>query len=79
MEDKDIPLYVIVELLIRVSKYAEGIGNYRNHFISEGVATVFTESGVIHLPVELLIRQFHHPQNVSVDELKLLVKDYVPL
>lgn len=72
MEEKDIPLYVIVELLIRLSEF-ESVGNYKNHYIKDGQAYIFTQRMEIRIPVSLLLRQFEQPEDISMYELKSLL------
>jgi len=79
MANTSVPLYAIVEILIRLSEFNEEIGNYKNHFITDDNVRVTTTTGHILLPLNLIMKQFHAPEKIDNTTLKLIAFSYQPL
>jgi len=79
MMSNSVPIYAIVELLIRLEEYNENIGNYKNHVITEKNVRVTTSTGHILLPLSLVMNQFHSPDAIDETTLKLLAIGYTAI
>ncbi|WP_207534451.1 hypothetical protein [Desertivirga arenae] len=79
MTEKDIPLYVIVELLMRLSLQNDQIGNYKNHFFGPENTYVWTGNGSLVFPTTMLFRQFNQPSEITNDELMEVAQTFKPL
>ncbi len=74
---KDVlPVYAIVELLIRLTDFEPQIGDYRGHRAVDDQVIVKTTNGSIILSNDLVLRQFHTPENITTDELIRLAASF---
>ncbi|MFI5159743.1 MAG: hypothetical protein ACHQHN_00630 [Sphingobacteriales bacterium] len=69
MPKNSLPTYAIVELLIRLEKYNDKIGDYKAHAAYDDEVIVKTANGSIIFPGSLIIRQFESPQLIADNEL----------
>jgi len=69
MAKNNLPTYAIVELLIRLTKHNEAIGDYKDHAVYDTDVIVKTSSGTIVFPQTIVIRQFESPESITDDEL----------
>lgn len=74
-----VPLYAIVELLIRLGDYNDEIGNYKDHVILDKNVRVTTTTGHLLLPLSLVMNQFHSPDAIDEATLKLIALSYSPM
>lgn len=65
----NLPTYVLVELLIRVSSFEIKIGDYKNHTYFEDGVMVKTNRGTIHFPESLIMNQFQSPELITEQAL----------
>jgi len=70
MPKSNLPMYAIVELLIRLEKYDSKIGDYKDHAIYDDEVIVKTSNGSIRFPEHLILRQFESPELISEAELQ---------
>jgi len=76
MTSRSVPIYAIVELLIRMEEYNPEIGNYKDHMIVEKNVRVTTSTGHVTLPLSLVMNQFHSPEAIDETSLKLIAFAY---
>jgi hypothetical protein len=69
MPKNNLPTYAIVELLIRLSTYNSGIGDYKDHAVKDDEVMVKTSGGMIRFPVVLIEQQFSAPEQITEDAL----------
>lgn len=69
MEKLDLPIYAIVELLIRLSSHNIPVGDYKDHAIKGISVWVKTTTGTLLLSSDLVAKQFLKPEEVNTDEL----------
>ena len=69
MPKNSLPTYAIVELLIRLEKYNDKIGNYKGHAVYDTEVIVRTSGGSIIFPEAIIIRQFESPELITEKEL----------
>ena len=69
MQNNNLPTYAIVELLIRLEKYNQSVGSYKNHAGYNGGVIVKTSGGSIVLSQSVIIKQFETPELISDDDL----------
>jgi hypothetical protein len=69
MPKNTLPTYAIVELLIRLEKHNEAIGDYRGHAVYDTEVIVKTSGGSIILPESIITRQFESPELIVDNEL----------
>ncbi len=79
MRSMSVPIYAIVELLIRLEEYNPKIGNYKDHAITEKNVRVTTSTGHILFPLSLVMNQFHSPEAIDETTLKLMAVSYSPM
>ena len=65
----NLPTYVIVELLIRLSQYNYLIGEYKNHSVFNAGVMVMTSGGSISFPANIITQQFEDPTSITESEL----------
>lgn len=65
MPKDNLPTYVIIELLIRLTPFNGAIGNYKNHSVYGKGIMVQTSGGTIHFPESLIMDQFKAPERVT--------------
>jgi hypothetical protein len=69
MSKNNLPTYAIVELLIRLAKHNESIGDYKGHAVYDDDVIVKTSGGSIVFSQTLIVKQFESPELISEDEL----------
>jgi hypothetical protein len=79
MAKNNLPTYAIVELLIRLAKHNEAIGDYRDHAVYDNDVIVKTSSGTIIFPQTIVIKQFESPELITEDELVTIGARFKPL
>jgi hypothetical protein len=76
MSQNKMPLYAIVELLIRLSAFNNGIGNYKNHAERGDDVVIKTTNGSISLSKRLILSQFHTPDDINKRDLELMAMKF---
>jgi len=66
---RNLPTYVIVELLIRLAEHNSLIGDYKNHSFYDTGVMVKTTNGFIRFPETLIMQQFHSPELITNNDL----------
>jgi hypothetical protein len=69
MAKQNLPVYAIVELLMRLSHYNKRIGDYRGHTVRPDTVLVKTSGGTINFSQSLIMQQFEDPELVTHDAL----------
>jgi hypothetical protein len=69
MAKNNLPTYAIVELLIRLAKHNEVIGDYKDHAVYDNEVIVKTSGGTIVFPQTIVTKQFESPELITEDEL----------
>ncbi|WP_413669970.1 hypothetical protein ACEN9X_08560 [Mucilaginibacter sp. Mucisp86] len=72
MSQNTLPLYAIVELLMRLAGIDPQIGNYKNHSERGDNVFVKTTNGTIQLSRALILSQFHKPDDIEKRDLESL-------
>ncbi len=78
MNAQNIPVYAIVEVLIRVSNFDEGIGNYLNHVVQPEWVVIRTSKGVITFSNDLIAKQLEQPEKITNEELLDALANFEP-
>jgi hypothetical protein len=78
MPKRNLPVYAIVELLIRLEQHDKSIGGYKNHSIYDDGVIVKTTSGIIHFPEALILQQFAEPEMVTDHALLDIASSFKP-
>jgi hypothetical protein len=78
MENNNLPLYTIVELLARLSPFNAVIGEYKDHAVHDRGVIIKTTNGTIQLPKELILTQFHTPDQIGKHELEKAAITFKP-
>jgi hypothetical protein len=76
MSQNKLPLYAIVELLMRLSAFNARIGNYKNHAERGDDVIVKTTNGTISLSRLLILSQFHTPDDINKRDLELMATKF---
>jgi len=76
MSQNKLPLYAIVELLMRVAGINPQIGNYKNHAERGDEVIVKTTNGTIQLSKTLVLSQFHKPDAIGKRDLESLASRF---
>jgi hypothetical protein len=79
MNNQNLPLYAIVELLIRISSFDDRIGDYKNHSLIGQSINVITNKGLVILPSQLVAKQFSTPQTITIEELLQVAATFVKI
>ncbi|TWR25159.1 hypothetical protein FPZ43_16945 [Mucilaginibacter pallidiroseus] len=79
MQNRDLPIYAIVELLLRIATERKDVGDYKNHHFDDNGVTVTTTFGRIIFSTELIARQFLVPEQVSYIEIKEAQATFEPM
>ena len=74
MSKNALPTYAIVELLIRLEKYNDKIGNYKGHAGYDTEVIVKTSGGSIIFPESIIVRQFESPELITDSELASIAR-----
>jgi len=69
MLKSNLPVYAIVELLIRLAPHNDLIGNYKDHSLNGDNIKVKTTGGTIIFTLVLIMRQFENPELITDSEL----------
>lgn len=72
MSQSKLPLYAIVELLMRLTGVNSQIGNYKNHSERGDEVLVRTTNGTIQLSKALVLSQFNRPEDIQKQDLESL-------
>jgi len=72
MSQNTLPLYAIVELLMRLAGVDPQIGNYKNHSERGDNVLVKTTNGTIQLSRALVLSQFNKPEDIGKRDLESL-------
>jgi hypothetical protein len=78
MNEINLPLYAIVELLIRVSNLYGNIGDYHDHISQSDYAVIKTSKGTIRFSKAIITKQFMYPEKISNNELLKALKTFIP-
>jgi hypothetical protein len=78
MTKNNLPTYAIVELLIRLAKYNEAIGDYKGHAAYDNEVIVKTSGGTIVFLQTIVIKQFESPELITDDELVTIGAAFKP-
>jgi hypothetical protein len=70
------PLYVLYELLIRLTELDPMIGDFHTHKQMENGAIIRTNNGSLNVPKHILKKQFSSPSEVTEADLKQLVNEF---
>lgn len=70
------PLYVLYELLIRLTELDPMIGDFHEHKHLENGAVIKTNNGSLNVPKHILKKQFSSPSEVTEADLKRLVNEF---
>ena len=79
MAKNNLPTYAIVELLIRLTKYNDLIGDYKDHAVYDNDVIVKTSGGTIVFPLTIITKQFESPESISEKELAVAASEFNPL
>jgi hypothetical protein len=79
MTKNNLPTYAIVELIIRLAKYNDSIGDYKDHAVYDSEVIVKTSAGTIIFPQTLIVKQFESPELITGDELLAISARFKPL
>ena len=74
MPKNTLPTYAIVELLIRLEKYNDKIGDYKGHASYDTEIIVKTSGGSIIFPESIIVRQFETPELITDSELASIAR-----
>jgi len=72
------PTYAIVELLIRLTKYNDSIGDYKGHAVYDDDVIVKTSAGTIVFPQKLILKQFESPESITGADLAAVAAGFNP-
>jgi hypothetical protein len=76
MDKHSLPLYAIIELLIRITGYDDRIGDYKNHVFDQHYVTVTTTMGSIIISNEQIAKQFLKPAEITTEELLITASTF---
>ncbi len=76
MSQNTLPLYAIVELLMRLTGINPQIGNYKNHAERGDEVVVKTTNGTIQLSKAFVLSQFHKPEDIEKRDLESLASRF---
>ncbi|WP_114941715.1 hypothetical protein [Mucilaginibacter endophyticus] len=76
MSQSKLPLYAIVELLMRLAGVNAQIGNYKNHTERGDEVLVRTTNGSIQLSRTLVLSQFNRPEDIQKRDLESLASRF---
>ena len=77
MPQNKLPLYAIVELLMRLTGINPQIGNYKNHAERGDEVIVKTTNGTIQLSRALVLSQFHNPEDIGKRDLESMASRFI--
>lgn len=77
MKQHNLPLYAIVELLMRIALYNKSIGSYKDHSDEGDNVRVTTTAGYISFSTNLIAKQFLTPEEVTNSELSNAIATFV--
>jgi len=70
------PLYIYYELLIRLSEINPELGDYLSSSTHAQICILRTTLGTMHIPEELLDRQFNNPSLITISELEQVIATF---
>lgn len=73
-----LPVYAIVELLMRLAHLDKKIGSYKDHRVHDGYTLVKTTGGSICFPGDLVDKQFNDPEQITNNELAETLVTFKP-
>jgi hypothetical protein len=76
MSQSKLPLYAIVELLMRLTGINPQIGNYKNHAERGDEVIVKTTNGTIQLSRALVLSQFYKPEDIGKHDLESMASRF---
>ncbi|MFC0513419.1 hypothetical protein ACFFGT_04380 [Mucilaginibacter angelicae] len=76
MPQNKLPLYAIVELLMRLTGINAQIGNYKNHAERGDLVIVKTTNGTIQLSKSLVLSQFNKPEEIDKRDLESIASRF---
>jgi hypothetical protein len=78
-KNSHLPTYAIVELLMRLEQYDNGIGSYKDHRLKHAEVLVKTTGGVISFPEQLVMQQFENPELINDNLLLETISSFKPV
>lgn len=79
MDAEKIPIYAIIELLIRVSDFHADVGNYLSHMMHSEWIVIRTSKGIISFSNALIITQLRQPENITDQDLLFALSSFEPI
>lgn len=79
MDAEKIPVYAIIELLIRVSNFHADVGNYLSHTMQSEWIVIRTSKGMISFSKVLIVAQLKHPENITDQDLLFALSSFEPI
>lgn len=76
MSSSSLPLYAVIELLIRVSEYNPSIGDYKDHARHTQGYVIKTTNGTILFSKQIIETQFKHPEDITKPMLQQLASSF---
>ncbi len=76
--NSNLPTYAIVELLMRLAKYNNVIGDYKDHRVNDAEVLVKTTGGAICFPQSLIMQQFENPDLINDHLLCQTIASFKP-
>ncbi|MDB5146903.1 MAG: hypothetical protein JWQ57_923 [Mucilaginibacter sp.] len=76
MPQNKLPLYAIVELLMRLTGINAQIGNYKNHAERGDQGIVKTTNGTIQMSKALGVSQFNKPEDIDQRDLESIASRF---
>lgn len=70
------PLYVLYELLIRLTELDPMIGDFYAHKYTDTGVIIRTNNGSLNVPLHILEKQFSSPSQITNADLKQLVNEF---
>lgn len=76
MSASSLPLYAIIELIIRISEFNAAVGEYKDHAKQTNGYMVKTTRGTIVFSNEIISKQFLSPESIDKVTLVELAKSF---
>lgn len=70
------PVFIFHELVLRFWDINHSIGRYISSTIENGECLIRTTSGMIKISMGMLDKQYHHPEQISKEELQQLAAGF---
>lgn len=78
MPKRNLPIYAIIELLIRLAEHNSQIGDYKNHSFYDKGVIVKTTNGIISFSEMLIMQQFKSPELITNSDLIKIASGFNP-